>query len=334
MRTTLSHWLKITFALLIATSFVSSVQAGDQDDSKKENPAKVKRNRAEERRMKTVAKTMLPAKGFNPVEMFSAMESGDVEVLIRTKDAANANIIVTNKTDQPLAIQMPEAFSAVPVYKQGIGGPAGGGGGFGGQGGGFGGQGGGGFGGQGGNQGIGGGFGGGQGGGGFGGGGFGGQGGGGFGGGQGGGVFNIPPGRVGKLQVKTFCLEHGKPDPQARLKYVIQPLDKLNSDANIFEMCRMLANDEIVQPVAQAAAWNVANGLTWQQLLVKNRIERMDGSFERYFHPMHLRYAQQVVVASVQRAKLRAEAKEESEKESSTDEDRYKARYQDPANAR
>lgn len=329
MRTFLSHWWKVPFAFLLCTSLVASLQANDdeKDDAKKSKPeVKQKRNRAEERRMNTVAKSMVPSKGFNPVDMFAAMESGDIDVLIKAKDNANANIIVTNKTDKPLAIQMPEAFSAVPILKQGGLGAPGAGGGFGGnQGGGFGGNQGGGFGNQGGNQGVGGGFGGGFGGGGFGGGQGGGFGGGGLGG--GGGVFNVPPGRVGKLQVKTFCLEHGKPDPQARLKYKIQPLDKLNSDPKIFEMCRMLANDEVVQPVAQAAAWNIANGLSWQELVFKNRIERMDGSFERYFHPMHVRYAQQVAVAATQRAKVRSDQKGKTKKES------YEAQYDRSVNS-
>ena len=87
-------------------------------------------------------------------------------------------------------------------------------------------------------------------------------------------------------------------------------------------MCRMLANDEIAQPVAQAAAWNVANGLSWRELLVKNRIERMDGSYERYFHPQHLVIAQRVTVASAQRAEARAKGLKEQQKYESN------ARYQ------
>jgi hypothetical protein len=172
------------------------------------------------------------------------------------------------------------------------------------------------------NQGVGGGMGGGMGGGGFGGGGMGGGGMGGGGMGGGGGFFNIPPGRVGKTSLKTFCLEEGKPDPRSRIEYRIQPLTDLNSDPKIFEMCRMLANDEIAQPVAQAAAWNVANGLSWQELLFKNRIERMDGSFERYFHPQHLVIAQRVTVASAQRAEARAKWLKEQQKYESN------ARYQ------
>jgi hypothetical protein len=207
--------------------------------------------------------------------------------------------MVSNKSDRPLAIKMPRAFAGVPVLAQGggLGGGGLGGGGFGGQGGfGQGGQfGQGGFG-TGGGQGFGGGFGGGQGfgGGGFGGGGFGGGGfgGGGFGG--GGGVFNIPPGRIGKVQVKTFCLEHGKPDPRPAMKYTIRPLETLSTDPAVEALCQLLANDIIDQGSAQAAAWNIANGLSWESLLTKNRVERMDGSFERYFTPEQVYAAQQI----------------------------------------
>ena len=87
------------------------------------------------------------------VELFAAMEAGDIEVRYIPRDAREANVMIRNNTDRPLRIEMPEAFAGVPVLAQ-----FGGGGGFGGgqQGGGFGG---------GGNQGQGGGFGGGGGGG-------------------------------------------------------------------------------------------------------------------------------------------------------------------------
>ncbi len=168
-------------------------------------------------------------------------------------------------------------------------------------------------GGQGGGQGVGGGFGGGQGGGGFGGG----QGGGFGGGGQGaGGIFNIPPGREGKLKIKTFCLEHGKHDPAARMEYTVKPLSVLTKDPAIEQMCRMLANDEIAQPVAQAAAWNVANKLSWNFMLTKNRVELSNGYFERYFTPAHLVYAQRTVVEAQKRAEYFAKLQKESGQQS------------------
>ncbi len=317
MRTKLNHWLKFSVALFAAVAISGLANADDKDETKDEKseavkvesvkPESARARLVRERRMNTIAKTQIPVEGFESVEMFSAMSQGDIEVIVKANSSAKANIIVKNNSDKPLAIEMPAAFSVVPVLRQGFAGGGaggfGGGQGGGGQGGGFGG---------GGNQGAGGGAGGGQGGGGFGGG----QGGGGQ-----GGIFNIPPGRVGKAAFKIVCLEEGKPDPKSRIKYKIQPLTDLNKDPRIFEMLRMLANDEISQPVAQAAAWNVTDGLSWQELSVKNRIERMDGSYERYFAPQHLYFAQRVVPAAAERALLRAKAEKEKMKASQDDYD-------------
>ncbi len=297
-----SYWFKFAIAVLATislsvTSFADDGVANDKTESSREKLVR-------EKRLSTIHKTQSAVEGFDSVELFDAMKNGEVEVVFRAKSAAESNLVVTNNTDRPLAIEMPAAFSAVPVMRQGLGL----GGGMGGMGGGMGGMGGGGMGGMGGmgGQGIGGGMGGGMGGGGMGG--MGGMGGGGMG---GGGVFNIPAGKSGRLQLKTVCLEEGKPDPKSRMEYKIQPLSELNSDPRIFEMCRMLANDEISQPVAQAAAWNVTDGLSWAELLVKNRIERMDGSYERYFHPAHVQLATRVVAAAAERAELRAKAEKE-----------------------
>ena len=336
MRTSMTNWLKFPLALLMCSMITSLATAQDtsvvsdqdtsvvsepdetvsseQDETEtvepkrkrtKEEKAAIKFEKAEKIRLGRFYRTQEPVNGYEPVDMYDGMASGDVEVIIKTKSSSDSNFFVKNLTDKPLAVKMPAVFSAVPVVRQ----FGGGGGGFGG-----GGQGGGGFGGGGqgiggGQQGIGGGIGGGQGGGGFGG------GGGGFGGGGqgGGGVFNIPAGKSGKISVKTVCLEEGKTDPQHYMKYVVQPLEKLTTNPKIYEMCRMLANDEIAQPVAQAAAWNVENNLSWNQLLYKNRVEHMDGSYERYFHPNHLRFAQQVVTVAGQRAEQRAKLKPETD---------------------
>ena len=317
MRTTIMlHCLKFSMALAVILSATSLVTANDDEKE-------TKMDRATQKRLSRIWKTQTPVQGFDSIEMFEGMKSGQIEVIIKTKDEANLNLMVKNKSDKPLAIKMPPAFAAVPVMAQGLGGMGmGGGGGMGGMGGGgMGGMGGGGMGGMGG-QGTGGGMGGGGGGGGFGGGGggMGGMGGGGMG---GGGVFNIPPGRMGKVALKTFCLEHGKPNPRPQMKYTIAPIEVLSTDPKVAEMCRMLANDEITQPVAQAAAWNTANGLSWQELLVKNRVELMGGYFERYFSPQQLMMAQQVVRISQLRADERAKQMKDSEKPNYTKSGEY-----------
>lgn len=289
----LSHGLKLTIALFAIGTTCSIAVATDTETDKDEKRAKW----VEERRLSTIWKTSEPVEGFESVEMFEGIASGTVDVTIKPKDASDSTLIFTNKTDKPLAIQVPATFSAVPVMRQF-------GGGGGGQGGG--GRGGGGGGGQGGiQQGIGGGGGGGQGGGGLGG------GGGGRGGGGGGGVFNIPAGKTGKLKIKTVCLEHGKPDPRSSIKYRLQPLENLTDDPKVAETIRMLAEDEITQNVAQATTWHLTDGLSFEHMLTMNRVERMGGIFERFFSYDELKYAVQVLAEAGRRADIRAELEED-----------------------
>ncbi len=63
----------------------------------------------------------------------------------------------------------------------------------------------------------------------------------------------------------------------------------------------------MIQPVAQAAAWNLTDGLSWNKMLTMNRLERMDGYFERFFTPNQLMFAQRVVAVAAQRAEQRRE---------------------------
>ena len=309
MRTKFFYALAPAIVLLFSASVIAN--DGAKDDLKNKETQKPKVDRKTEKRLSRIWKTQEAVEGFSPVELFAAMDSGEIEVKIKMKSAADANVMVKNTTDKPLAIEMPPAFASVPVLPQlGFGGGGGGrgGGGFGGGGGN---RGGGGFGGGGGqNQGGGGGFGGG----GRGGGGFGGGGAGGGGRGGGGGIFNIPPGRTGKVSIHTFCLEHGKKDPEPRMQYEIKPLSALSTDPKVFEICQMLANDEVTQPVAQAAGWHVANDLSWEYMLNKNRVELSTGYFERYFTPGQLEAAYHVVDVAKQRAELRAVAKKEEKK--------------------
>ncbi|MBW3595835.1 MAG: hypothetical protein KY475_01015 [Planctomycetes bacterium] len=243
------------------------------------------------------------------VELFSAMESGEIEVKLIPKDAKQATVLITNKTDKPLKIALPEAFAGVPALRQGFGGGFGGGGlgggGLGGGGLGGGGLGGGGLGG-GGQQGLGGGLGGG-GGGGMGGGGFGGGGFGGGGGGLGGGgFFNVAPERTGKIKVTTVCLEHGKTDPDPRVIYTLIPLKKFNDDPQVYEICSMLGRGEIDQASAQAAAWHFTDDMTFQELAAKIGIRHLNGVTKPFFAPQQVFRGAHIAHEAARRAQLRS----------------------------
>ena len=196
--------------------------------------------------------------------MFEAMEQELITVDYIGKDATQANILFRNKGNEPLNILLPATFGAVPVLAQAA--PGGFGGGGGGGGGGLGGGGGGG-------QGIGGGFGGG-----------GGIGGGQGGGGQGvGGFFRLEPDMPRKMTVATMCLNHGKADPNPKMKYQVVRLAEVNDSLVIEGFCRGLASGKVSQNVAQAAAWHVANGLTWDELEQKPKVVSEYTGIELFF---------------------------------------------------
>lgn len=222
------------------------------------------------------------------VELFEGMAAGTIEVSFIPADSRSANVIIKNKTDKPLTIKLPDAFAGVPVLAQfdgGMGGDMGmgGGGGLGGGGGGM--------------QGMGGGMGG-MGMGGMGG--MGGFGGGGFGG-MGGGFFNVAPEKSGKMKVTTVCLEHGKTEPSPRVKYTIKPISALTSDPRVIEVCKMVGRGEVRQDVAQAAAWHLADGLSWQELAAKDRVQSRFGNV-KYFSPQVLELAIQMVGVATARS--------------------------------
>ncbi|MFM8284102.1 MAG: hypothetical protein ACKOCW_11170 [Planctomycetaceae bacterium] len=217
--------------------------------------------------------------------VLEAESGGLVKVTYVPNDSRSAQIIVQNLSNKPLSLRLPDAFVGVPVLAQmGMGrGGMGGGGMGGGMGGGFGGggmqtSGGGGFG----NQGMNGGMGGGMGG----------MGGGGV---APGGAFSIPPEKTRVLRVATVCLEYGKQEPMSRVPYRMQAVESFSTDPRVALVLTALGHGEITQKVAQAAAWHLANGLSWEQLAAE-RIDHAGGvPDEPFFRADELLAAHRVV---------------------------------------
>jgi hypothetical protein len=226
------------------------------------------------------------------VDIFAGIDAGDIDVKFIAKNSKQANITIKNNTKEPLSVKLPEAFAGVPVLAQRRNG-----------------------GGAGGNrngvgqtQAVGGG-------------GMGGMGGGGMGGGGGGGMFNVPAEKVAKFEAKTVCLEHGKAEPRAAIAYEIKPLDTVTEKPGVAEVCKMLSSGQISQRAAQAAAWHLANNMSWEELAGK-KIEHADGFTEPYFS------AEEVQAAMQLSSKAEALAAEKA-KQNKPDSDSY-SRYESP----
>jgi len=205
---------------------------------------------------------------YNPdnqtVEMFKAIDDGQIAVTLIPKDSTQSQVMIENKTQTPLNVKLPEAFAGVPVLAQ--------------------------FGGNnnnnngGGGQGLGGGMGMGMG-----------------MGGMGGGMFNIAPEKVGKLKVTTVCLEHGKPEPRPKMQYEIKPIESFTDKPEVHQLCRMLGTGKIPQRAAQAAAWHLNNDMSWQELAAK-RFNFANGTSRPYFAQQEIQGGMQVSAMAAQLA--------------------------------
>lgn len=234
-----------------------------------------------------VAQPVLNPKA-DAVQMFDGIEQGQLEVTMIPSNSLKGNLLIENKTGKPMTVQMPESIVGVQILKQYGGGGAPGAGGFGG----------GAAGGGGGGQGVGGG-------------GIG--GGGGFGGGGGGGgFFSIPPDKVVRLSYRSVCLEHGKAEPSPRMKYRPVRVSDYTKDPALQELLLLVGTEQIDPQVAQAAAWHIANKMSWDELANKAK-SKLAGRFVPYFSHAELTRASQLVSLSVGRAREKqANQKEES----------------------
>lgn len=222
------------------------------------------------------------------VELFAAIKAGDIEVKLVPKDSTTGVAMITNKTKKPLKIQLPAAFAGVPALGQFGGGVGGGIGGnsnnnqnqsFGGGMMGMGGMG---------------------------------MGMGGFGGGGMGGFFNVGPEKVGKIKFAAVCLEHGKADPNPRVAYEIKPIDSYTDKPEVIAVVQMLARGEIDQRSAQAAAWHLENGMSWQELAAKVGAKHLNGTVEPYFTPSQMELAMRITKEAARRVEANKDLKKAS----------------------
>jgi hypothetical protein len=231
------------------------------------------------------------------VEIFPAIEYGKLEVKLIPKDATQCRLLIRNKTDKPLNVALPEAFAGVPVMAQrlwgdgnlnpnanvnannlpqriGAGNPFW-------------------------NN---------------------------FQRGRGNQFFNMPgrrnlnfnnpgwgpvfapfnvaPEKVAQLQLKSVCLDHGRPDPRPAIPYEIKPLASVTDKAEVHQLCGMLGREEVGQRAAQAAAWHLHNDMSWQQLAaLRVRVYGLGPTSRPFFTSRQLDEAKKAVEKAAELAK-------------------------------
>jgi hypothetical protein len=123
------------------------------------------------------------------------------------------------------------------------------------------------------------------------------------------GAFVVPPGRRRTFRFATVCLEYGKPEPSARIPYKIVALESFSRDPRLPVVMAALAGGQVSQKTAQAAAWHIASGLSWDRLAAE-MIDHAGGApDEPYFAPAELAAAHGLVAEAERMAAAATEPK-------------------------
>ncbi|MFM7243970.1 MAG: hypothetical protein ACKO40_07305 [Planctomycetaceae bacterium] len=115
-------------------------------------------------------------------------------------------------------------------------------------------------------------------------------------------TFTVFPAKSRVVRIATVCLDHGKREPNARVPYRMVALDVCSTDPRLADLLECLSRGMLTQKVAQAAAWHLSSGRTWEQLAAE--VIEMAGSADpdvRVFSPAELLAARQFVEAATRR---------------------------------
>ncbi len=201
-----------------------------------------------------------------PVELFAAVEAGQIEVGIVPADHTKSTIRVKNAAEYPLEVRLPEAFVGEPVVEnwrdyggrtQAVGGgiptespgekpeeagPR---------------------------------------------------------------TLVVPPGEERSLEAVTVCLDPGLPDPRPEIPYRLRPIEGHARNPALCELCAMLGREKINQKAAQAAAWFLDDGIPWP-MLAAMRTRSGRGRTEAMFSAGEIRLGRKLAAEAIRAAVQKA----------------------------
>ncbi len=105
--------------------------------------------------------------------------------------------------------------------------------------------------------------------------------------------FNVPPGKTVKVRVPCVCLEHGKPDPRPLHPYELKPLDSVTTKPEVAGLLSLLAREAYSQKLIQLAIWHVENDMSWEEL-AGQLYTRANGTTRPLYTPAELAHAKAI----------------------------------------
>jgi hypothetical protein len=110
------------------------------------------------------------------------------------------------------------------------------------------------------------------------------------------------PGQTQEYSFRTACLNFGVPEPRADSWLYFKLIEDYSPSQQLHAVLKEIAQQKIETPVAQAALWNLANGLSWREMAGQHLLG--GGSL---FTPVQLRKSQEFVATTLADAAQRAE---------------------------
>lgn len=95
------------------------------------------------------------------------------------------------------------------------------------------------------------------------------------------GLWSIPPERVARVRLTGVCLDHGLPTPRPKMPYELRPIDQVAARPEVAAICILLGRGEIDQVAAQLAAWHFHSEMRWDDLAAQ-RDQAAIGTVARY----------------------------------------------------
>jgi hypothetical protein len=80
------------------------------------------------------------------------------------------------------------------------------------------------------------------------------------------GLFDIAPETTRTVKLTSVCLDYGHPTPRPTMKYEVRPLPAVTDKKGVVEVCELLSRGEITRRAAQLAAWHFSNDMSWEKL--------------------------------------------------------------------
>ena len=78
--------------------------------------------------------------------------------------------------------------------------------------------------------------------------------------------FSVPPERTARIEYSSVCLEHGAVSPRRGNVYRLVRVDEFSNDPRLAALLARVARGEGKPSALQAAAWHLANDMSWEEL--------------------------------------------------------------------